>query len=42
MLAKYFGARKGGSLQLREVMIGALIMAGPLGLIMLEPTWARR
>jgi len=37
MLAKYFGARKGGSLQLREVMIGALIMAGPLGLIMLEP-----
>ncbi|PYS91797.1 MAG: rod shape-determining protein RodA [Acidobacteria bacterium] len=37
MLAKYFGARKGGALQIREVMIGALIMAGPLGLIMLEP-----
>ncbi len=37
MLAKYFGARKAGTLQLREVMIGCAIMAGPIGLIMLEP-----
>jgi rod shape determining protein RodA len=37
MLAKYFGARKGGTLQLKEILIGGLIMAGPLGLIMLEP-----
>jgi rod shape determining protein RodA len=37
MLAKYFGARKSGTLQLREVMIGCAIMAGPVGLIMLEP-----
>jgi rod shape determining protein RodA len=37
MLAKYFGARKSGSLTLREVVIGVLILAGPVGLIMLEP-----
>lgn len=37
MLAKYFGARKGGDLTLREVLIGGAIMAGPVGLIMLEP-----
>ncbi len=37
MLARYFGARKGGTLTLREVLIGGAIMAGPLGLIMLEP-----
>ncbi len=37
MLAKYFGARKSGTLQLKEVFIGCAIMAGPIGLIMLEP-----
>ena len=37
MLAKYFGARKGGSLSLQEVLVGAAILAGPVGLIMLEP-----
>jgi rod shape determining protein RodA len=37
MLAKYFGARKAGALQLREIVIGGAIFAGPLLLIMLEP-----
>lgn len=37
MLAKYFGARKSGSLTLREVVVGGAILAGPVGLIMLEP-----
>lgn len=37
MLAKYFGARKGGSLSLQEVLVGGAILAGPVGLIMLEP-----
>src|SRR5688572_22039088 len=37
MLAKYFGARKSGSLTLREVIMGCVILAGPVGLIMLEP-----
>jgi len=37
MLAKYFGARKLGSLQLKEMLIGGLILAAPVGLIMLEP-----
>jgi rod shape determining protein RodA len=37
MLAKYFGARKGKTLGLREVIFGLAIMALPLGLIMLEP-----
>ena len=37
MLAKYFGARKLGSLQLKEVFIGVLILAAPVGLILLEP-----
>ncbi len=37
MLAKYFGARKGGGLTIREVLLGGAIMAGPVGLIMLEP-----
>ncbi len=37
MLAKYFGARKGGTLQFREVLIGVAILAGPVVLIMLEP-----
>ncbi|CAN5597304.1 rod shape-determining protein RodA [soil metagenome] len=37
MLAKYFGARKSGSLRLKEVLIGIAILAGPVSLIMLEP-----
>ncbi len=37
MLAKYFGARKAGSLSLKEILIGGAILAGPVGLIMLEP-----
>lgn len=37
MLAKYFGARKSGALSIREIVIGGLILAGPVGLIMLEP-----
>ena len=37
MLARYFGARRTGSLTLRETMIGGAILAGPVGLIMLEP-----
>src|SRR5207248_6882164 len=37
MLAKYFGAKKGGSLRFREMLIGGAIFAGPILLIMLEP-----
>ena len=37
MLAKYFGARKSGELSFREILIGCAILAGPVGLIMLEP-----
>jgi rod shape determining protein RodA len=37
MLAKYYGARSKGSLQLKEILVGCAIMAGPIGLIMLEP-----
>jgi len=37
MLAKYFGARKGGTLQLREMLLGGAIFAGPILLILLEP-----
>ena len=37
MLAKYFGTRKLSSLQLKEIIIGGLILAAPVGLIMLEP-----
>jgi len=37
MLAKYFGARKSKTLSLKEVFIGGAILAGPVGLIMLEP-----
>ncbi|MGB7069478.1 MAG: FtsW/RodA/SpoVE family cell cycle protein [Pyrinomonadaceae bacterium] len=37
MLAKYFGSRKSGFLTLKEVLIGAAILGGPVGLIMLEP-----
>lgn len=37
MLAKYFGARKSGNLTLREILIGAVILLVPVGLILLEP-----
>ena len=37
MLAKYFGAKKGGNLTIKEMLIGGAIFAGPVGLIMLEP-----
>lgn len=37
MLAKYFGARKGGALTFREMLIGGLIFAAPLVLIVAEP-----
>jgi rod shape determining protein RodA len=37
MLAKYYGARKQGSLQWREILIGGAIFAGPICAIMLEP-----
>ena len=38
MLARYFGGKKSGQpLRLREMLIGGLIFAGPLGAIMLEP-----
>lgn len=37
MLAKYFGARKSRLLTIREMLVGTAIMAGPIGLIMLEP-----
>ncbi len=37
MLAKYFGNRKARTLTLKETLIGSAILAGPVGLIMLEP-----
>ena len=37
MLAKYFGAKKGGNLSFREMLVGLAIFAGPVGLILLEP-----
>ncbi|MBK9153447.1 MAG: rod shape-determining protein RodA [Chloracidobacterium sp.] len=37
MLAKYFGARRSGSLSIVEVLVGVAILAGPVVLIMLEP-----
>lgn len=37
MLAKYFGNRRVGTLRLKEVFVGGAILAGPVGLIMLEP-----
>jgi rod shape determining protein RodA len=37
MLAKYFGARKSGTLTFKEIMVGIGILAAPVGLIMLEP-----
>ena len=37
MLAKYFGARKAGTLRIKEWFIGGLILAAPIALILLEP-----
>ncbi len=37
MLARYFGNKKGGPLRFREMFVGGVILAIPLGLIMLEP-----
>ena len=37
MLAKYFGARRDGTLKLKEFLIGSAILAAPIALIMLEP-----
>ncbi len=37
MLAKYFGARKTGTLTIKEIFIGSAILLAPVALIMLEP-----
>jgi len=37
MLARFFGNRKPGPMRIREMFIGGMILAIPLGLIMLEP-----
>jgi rod shape determining protein RodA len=37
MLAKFFGPRRAGPLSMKEMLVGAAILAGPVGLIMLEP-----
>jgi rod shape determining protein RodA len=37
MMAKYFGSRRAGVLTFREMVVGGLILGGPVGLIMLEP-----
>ncbi len=37
MLAKYFGSRKDGTLRFKELVVGGLILAVPVGLILLEP-----
>lgn len=37
MLARYFGKKRGGPLTLKETLVGCAILAGPVGLIMLEP-----
>ncbi|MGH7784126.1 MAG: FtsW/RodA/SpoVE family cell cycle protein, partial [Candidatus Binatia bacterium] len=37
MLAKYYGAKKGNALTLKEFLIGGAILGGPVALIMLEP-----
>lgn len=37
MLAKYFGARKGSTLTIKEFFVGVLILLVPVSLIMLEP-----
>jgi rod shape determining protein RodA len=37
MLAKYFGNKRSGALTFPEMLVGGAILAGPVGLIMLEP-----
>ncbi len=37
MLARYFGKSRSTALQLKELIVGCLILALPVGLIMLEP-----
>ncbi len=37
MLAKYYGSKKAHVLKLKEMLIGGVIFAAPVGLIMLEP-----
>ena len=37
MLAKYFGARKSGTLKFKEILVGIGILAAPVLLIILEP-----
>lgn len=37
MLARYFGKHRSGTLRWREFFVGGLILALPIGLIMLEP-----
>ena len=37
MLARYFGRRRNSALTLKETLIGVLILALPVGLILLEP-----
>lgn len=37
MLARYFGTRKSGPLRISELLVGIGILAGPVGLILLEP-----
>ncbi len=37
MLAKYFGGRRTEALSLKQALVGVAILAGPVGLIMLEP-----
>ncbi len=37
MLASYFGNRRAGTLRIKEIFVGALILAAPVFLILLEP-----
>jgi len=37
MLARYFGRRQPGTLSLKDIAVGGLILALPIGLILLEP-----
>lgn len=37
MLARYFGRQRSGTLRLKEMVMGGLILAAPVGLILLEP-----
>src|SRR6185369_5097956 len=37
MLARYFGKNRTGTLTLKEIAVGGLILALPIGLILLEP-----